>query len=401
MPWVLSMGLSIALPLFAMYYYNVRVLLHAFSSQFGWDRKTVTRWVLILCVYLNLLPLLALLAWLTGGRQATAVFSGDVPVIDYMVVYPFWFSLVITVQMFLFFLLWETGKLVLFPLYRRFRDSWKKAEPKYVIGIFLFTLIYSTTTIYANTWVVRVNERTVKLPEQFAPLDGFRIVQISDIQGDGRTTPARIAEYVQRVNSLKPDLILYGGDVVTSGQTYVASTIRQLEQLSATYGKIAAVGDHDQFSGKKPIIQGLTQAGFWVVEDSTISLRVRDVPVIITVLTYTYRQRPSEEVLARATNNGNEAYKILLVHQPREELVHYASERGYHIFAAGHTHGGAIAFGIPGVYLWAPSRVETKYFSGFYEVGQMLVSVTNGLGHTLAPIRYHAPIEITLLKLAQ
>lgn len=401
MPWVVSMGLTIAVPLLAMYYYNVRLLLNAFSSQLGWDRKKTKQWVLFLCVYLNLLPFLALITWLVGGRQATVVFSGEVPWVDYLIVYPFWFSLVITVQMFFFFLLWEVGKLVLFPIYKKFKDAWRKAEPKYILGVFLFTLIYSTTTIYANTWVIRVNERQVKVPSQFASLDGIRIAQISDIQGDGRVTPERIAEFVHRVNALKPDLILYGGDVVTSGPKYVESTIQQFARFEATYGKIAAVGDHDQFSGKKPIMDGLTRAGFQVVEDSTISLRIRNLPVVVTVLTYTYRQRPTEEVLSKATNNSNDAFKILLVHQPREQLIQYASERGYHIFAAGHTHGGAVAFGIPGIYLWAPSRVETKYFSGFYEVGQMLVSVTNGFGHTLAPIRYHAPVEITLLTLTK
>lgn len=401
MPWVVSMGLTIAVPLLAMYYYNIRLLLNAFSSQLGWDRKKAKRWMLLVCIYLNLLPFLALIVWLVGGRQATVVFTGEVPLVDYLIVYPFWFSLVITVQMFLLFLSWEVGKLALFPIYRKFKDSWKKAEPKYIIGIFLFTLIYSTTTIYANTWVIRVQERHVKLSSQFSALDGLRIVQISDIQGDGRVTPERIAEFVHRVNALKPDLILYGGDVVTSGPKYVESTIQQFARFEATYGKIAAVGDHDQFSGKKPIMDGLTRAGFQVVEDSTISLRIRNLPVVVTVLTYTYRQRPTEEVLSKATNNSNDAFKILLVHQPREQLIQYASERGYHIFAAGHTHGGAVAFGIPGIYLWAPSRVETKYFSGFYEVGQMLVSVTNGFGHTLAPIRYHAPVEITLLTLTK
>ncbi|MGH2566839.1 MAG: hypothetical protein ACRDGA_00745, partial [Bacteroidota bacterium] len=81
--------------------------------------------------------------------------------------------------------------------------------------------------------------------------------------------------------------------------------------------------------------------------------------------------------------------------------VHYVSERGYHLFAAGHTHGGAIAFGIPGMFLLAPSRFETKYFTGFYEVADMIVSVNNGLGHTLAPIRYQAPVEITFIRLIQ
>jgi hypothetical protein len=43
------------------------------------------------------------------------------------------------------------------------------------------------------------------------------------------------------------------------------------------------------------------------------------------------------------------------------------------------------------------SRLETRYVTGFYRVGRMLVSVNNELGLTLAPIRYHAPAEVTLI----
>jgi predicted MPP superfamily phosphohydrolase len=153
------------------------------------------------------------------------------------------------------------------------------------------------------------------------------------------------------------------------------------------------------FAGRSRIISELREAGFVVLEDSTIKTRINGTPVIITILTHTYRQRTSPEALEVATNHAHEAFRIMLVHQPAESLVHLARDRGYHLFAAGHTHGGAITLGIPGLYFWAPSRVESRYFRGFYKVGSLLVAVTNGLGHTLTPIRYQAPVEITLVTL--
>ena len=79
--------------------------------------------------------------------------------------------------------------------------------------------------------------------------------------------------------------------------------------------------------------------------------------------------------------------------------VEFAAARPRQLLLAGHTHGGAIAFGIPGLFLLAPSNFETRYVSGAYQVGHMTVSVTNGLGFTLAPIRYHAPAEIVVVTL--
>lgn len=68
-------------------------------------------------------------------------------------------------------------------------------------------------------------------------------------------------------------------------------------------------------------------------------------------------------------------------------------------FLAGHTHGGGFAFGIPGVGVFSPASFESKYISGLYAVDILMVSVTNGLGFALGPIRFNAPAEITILRL--
>jgi predicted MPP superfamily phosphohydrolase len=397
MPWFFKYALVILIPLFGIYFYDIRQILNAGEELWHWNRKSARRWVVVIACAANTFPLAALVAFWIGGGEATRIFSGENKLIDYLVVYPFWFSLVVAVQSFLLLILWHVGR----ALIRNESMTWRKLRPRITLGVFVIGVIYSCLTIYMDTWTIRVNERELKLPQRFATLDGIRIVLIADVQGDGRTSPEYIRRLVDNANSLQPDMILFGGDVVTSGSEYVESTTDVLSKLEARSAKIAVIGDHDMFSGKQAIVEGMNRAGFVVLEDSSIAITVNRTPVLVTGLVYTYRQRPSSDLLSRTIEKRNDSYKILLVHQPREELVQYANGRGYHLFAAGHTHGGAIAFGIPGIFLLAPSRFETKYFTGFYEVGGMLVSVTSGLGHTLAPIRFQAPAEITLIKLAK
>jgi predicted MPP superfamily phosphohydrolase len=397
MPWFFKYALLILVPLFGIYFYNIRQILNAGEELWHWNRKKARRWIVLISCAVNVLPLAALIAFWIGGSEGAGIFSGHNRLVDYLVVYPFWFSLVAAVQTFLLLIAWHVVR----TLVRNSNTSWKKLRPRITLGVFVIGVIYSCLTIYIDTWTIRINERELKLPQRFAALDGIRIVLIADVQGDERTSPEYIRELVDKANSLQPDMILFGGDVVTSGSEYVESTIGVLSNLKARSAKIAVIGDHDMFSGKQAIVEGMNRAGFVVLEDSSIKMTVNRTPVLVTGLVYTYRQRPSSDLLSKALDNRNDSYKILLVHQPREELVHYANERGYHLFTAGHTHGGAIAFGIPGIFLFAPSRFETKFFTGFYEVGGMLVSVTNGLGHTLAPIRFQAPAEITLIQLAK
>ncbi|MBI3006558.1 MAG: metallophosphoesterase family protein, partial [Ignavibacteriales bacterium] len=344
-------------------------------------------------------PVSFVVLFLVGGRAATSAFTGENRLLDALVVYPFWIGLIINVQLFLVFLLADIPKLLMRSYYKGHRDSWREKEAKFTVGAVAFVAVYSLITVIANTWGIRMSEKVILLPSQFSNLDGMRIALISDTQGDGRTTPRRLSDFVERVNALEPDIIFFAGDVITSGEKYIESTAEILGKLRSRYGTYAAVGDHDIFSNQKRVVDALTMNGLRVVDDSSLVAQTEKGKLEITGITYTYRRRPDEITLARATNGNNGTYKIMLCHQPAEPLVEYARQKGYNLFLAGHTHGGGIAFGIPGVFLVAPASFETRYLSGMYKTGDLVVSVTNGLGFTLAPVRFHAPAEITLLRL--
>ena len=399
MPWTLVFVLTIYLPLLAINFYVGRKLLDAITVLKGWSRKRVRQVLVALLGFVNLLPVVFFAAYQLKGRVIVPEFAGDNLLVDLLLTYPFWIALVIAFQLFILYVVADITKFWILRFFRRQQEWWRMIEPRFVVGAFLVILVYSGFRIYADTWTVRIVEKEVHVPESFSALDGLRIVQVSDVQGDGRTTYETMRRFVRRVNSLQPDLILFAGDLVTSGTKYVDSSASILGELRSTYGTYAAVGDHDIFSSKSQVVASLVRNGIRVVEDSTVFLTVRSTPVALTVVTYTYSQRPTRDRLLQASRGTDGAYEIFLVHQPAAALIDFAGAKGYNLFLAGHTHGGGIAFGIPGLFLVAPATFESRFVSGFHKVGDMLVSVTNGLGFTLAPIRYHAPAEITMLKL--
>ena len=73
-----------------------------------------------------------------------------------------------------------------------------------------------------------------------------------------------------------------------------------------------------------------------------------------------------------------------------------ASEQSYSLFCGGHTHGGQVVVGWLGVF-FTPVQVETPFISGTYRIGGMAVSINNGLGLTMAPLRFQAPAEVTMI----
>ncbi len=97
---------------------------------------------------------------------------------------------------------------------------------------------------------------------------------------------------------------------------------------------------------------------------------------------------------AKALENVPEdAVKIALGHQPK--FAKDNASYGYDVQLAGHTHGGHAFFLFPMV-----ARANDGYLSGFYDVGQMQLYVSNGTGlWGYFPIRLFAPSEITLFTL--
>lgn len=398
MPWFIRTILIVSAFLVVFYGYCGYKLYTALRQRTFIPPRKLKIAIILSALYLNAFPLATLITYWLGGREATRIFTGESSLIDILLVYPAWFGLVIIVQLFLAFLLTDGVKLLGWRWYRKARAQWKQWESVVVIGLTIVITLYSTIRIYVDTWTTSVREYSVVVPGHLADLDGLSIALIADIQGDERTTPERIRTFVELVNNLNPDFIMFGGDVVTSGDRFIESTLREMRALRGRIANVAAIGDHDIFSHKEKILNGLRTIGFTIVEDSTILFTVGKSTIAVTVVTNTYRQRPEGNLLAHGLATVSADYRILLTHQPSESLVGFAENAGYDLFLAGHTHGGSLAFGIPGMFLWAPSHVESRFVSGYYRASRLQVVVTNGLGHTLTPIRFQAPTEVTLLR---
>ena len=401
MPWIISTTVTVFIPLIVLYWYVSKKIINAFVWRFELDKPRVKRTVISVVVALNAFPVMFLVAFLVSGRSRVAAFSGESLLADILLVYPFWLGLVVTVQLFVLLLITDVVRLGLWPIYERTKERWQKAQSAIVLGILGAVTFYSVGVIILDTWTVQIVEREVRVSQESAGLAGLRLVHISDVQGDGRTTPERLKHYARLVNEQKPDVILFAGDVITSGERYIEETADVMGMMEARLAKIAAVGDHDIFSNREMTVNAMRRNGFQIDDDTTVVVQTETGRISVTLLTHTYRQRPDSADLNRAILGANGGFKVLLVHQPAESLVAFAERNQFDLFLAGHTHGGGVAFGIPGLFLVSPASFESRYVSGFFEVGEMVVSVTNGIGMTLAPIRFHAPAQISVIRLVQ
>ena len=99
----------------------------------------------------------------------------------------------------------------------------------------------------AGRTTIRVNRTEVCSERLPAGLDGFRIAQITDTHLGTVVRPeAELRRLVDSVNSLRPDLIVFCGDLVNIRSSELDARARQLlGGLRAPYGVVSVTGNHD------------------------------------------------------------------------------------------------------------------------------------------------------------
>ncbi len=310
------------------------------------------------------------------------------------------------VQCILLYLIIEIIKLILLPLYRKYREGSKNIEAKVVLVIVAFFIIYVPARVMVDYYMVSTRIVEYKDKDLPAGLNNFRITFISDIQADAYTDASRLGRYMRRVNETDPDLVLIGGDMITSTPDYIDEAAEFVGKIKSKYGVYSCVGDHDNWAYRNDYLRSLREVkeamdkyNVEMYNNRNVDLKIKNSTIGITFLTSTYVEHLRAEQLDSLVNALNHPdLKIMLIHQPNALAVQKAADSGYNLFLAGHTHGGQITFLFPFINL-TPTLLETRFVRGDFHFGNMLMIVTRGLGMSLVPMRYNSTPEITVIIL--
>jgi predicted MPP superfamily phosphohydrolase len=305
-------------------------------------------------------------------------------------VYPFWFWAVFAIQTAPYLLASDMLGWLLGSMAVSFAPEFRKYAPLILSMLVLLTV---AIRMYMDTRHPRIRQRELTVAGLPKALEGFRIVHVSDVQADPRTDDELLGRYIDLVNGLDADLVLFTGDLVTNGTDHIGRGTETLARMQARYGMFACLGDHDIWSNPAEIQRRLEEQGIKMGNNERVDVQIGEASIALYMMTNAYSDRPNLRGL-REDVGGDLA--ILLSHQPTPNVVDAATITGYHLMASGHTHGGQVTIQVFGWPLSA-SRFETPFVSGFYELGTLLLSVNNGLGLTLAPIRFLAASEVTLI----
>lgn len=349
------------------------------------------------------LPVLMLLTFyslpLTGVTLYSVQGHLDLLEIPKPITYWFWFGLVFSYQL----VTW----VVVLDIVKAGLHLWGNRDSGYINTLYArmvflavaVVFIFCGVKMYMNTTYIQ-NE-TIELEVENLPeaMQGLRIVHISDIQGDQYTGREEIQRYIEKVNTLEPDVVIFTGDLISYGTEFIEMSAEAFSKVEAANGTYAVVGDHDYWAGLTNVEPALESRGIPLLRDENRTIDIGGSKLLLTGITQVYSKRAEAAKVKELTSDTTQAVlRIMAAHQISDLLLNEAKDHNYRLLLAGHTHGGQVRVPLFGMTFSASER-ETEFVSGTYHRDNLLINVNNGLGFTLAPVRYNAPPTISVIEL--
>ncbi|SHN04014.1 metallophosphoesterase [Roseibium suaedae] len=227
-------------------------------------------------------------------------------------------------------------------------------------------------------------------------LDGYRVVQLTDLHLSRIFTASWSSEVVERTNALEADAIVITGDLIDGTIADRTKDVAPLGNLKASDGVFVISGNHEYYFGHDAWMNHYEGLGMTRLANSHVVLGSAEEGLVlagIPDLSAAGFGHPGPDLATALEAAPEDLPVVLLNHQPKMAADY--EEAGVALQLSGHTHGGMIKG-----FDWLISKFNGGYVSGLYSVGEMTLYVSNGTA--LWPgfaVRLGVPAEITVFTL--
>lgn len=260
----------------------------------------------------------------------------------------------------------------------------------FIVILFCYMHFWEPKTIITHEYAV-VNEA---LPESF---NGFKIAHFSDIHFGRTTNEDEVEKVVFLVNEMKPDIIVFTGDLFDNyitlsndNKEFLKST---LANMSATIGKYAVKGDSDYIDegAFQEIMEG---AGFTILENTNIPIFYEGkTPIYLSGISSITKNSPDYTNAFQKELEGS-FYQILLCHEP---IIFNNVASNTNLVLSGHSLGGLLRIPFLGGLMKKDNVGE--YELGEYTTDSSNLFVSNGIGTENVSFRFLNYPSINLYRL--
>ncbi len=260
-------------------------------------------------------------------------------------------------------------------------------------GIVVVALVLGAYGTWQSLRVPDVRTVEITLPKLPRNLDGFSIVQLSDIHIGPFLKEKWLRGVVQKTNALDPDVVALTGDMIDGSPDALKDDIAPLADLRARHGVYGVTGNHEYYFHAEQWIPVFEKLGVIMLHNEHRVLSAKGSDLVIAGLPdHAEKHFGGEGPDMRKTLQGApDAVRVLLAHQPNG----VSGNTGADIQLSGHTHGGLL---LPMKFLMAV--FNGGYVEGLYDVKGLKLYVSPGTGLWSGfSCRVGVPSEITRIVL--
>lgn len=286
----------------------------------------------------------------------------------------------------------------------KLRRNWGNYVGLVLVLAELYILFHGTMV---GTDRLNVRQVTIEFDDLPKAFDGYRIAQFTDVHL-GSMKDELMLRAVTAIDDMRPDLIVFTGDIQNMGPDELPRFTQTLKRLKAKDGVMSVLGNHDYsryvnvspeeaLRNERMTRDFETSAGWQLLlNDNRIVRRGSDSIVIAGGENDGRPPFPAKADLKK-TLHGIDAksFVVMLQHDPSAWRRHILPQTNAQLTLSGHTHGGQISlFGL------RPTELVGKEDDGLYVEGKRKLFVSTGLGGFI-PFRFYMNpevVEITLKK---
>ena len=278
-------------------------------------------------------------------------------------------------------------------------NKWKKLII-FILTIIAFIVLFFVYSRYIETKRFKIKEYVIRnsnIPESFY---GVKIVHISDIHYKSTTDYKDLKKIVNKINLIKPDIVILSGDIFDSNIKYNDEDFEKIKKIlkSIDYniGKYAIKGEEDLNIKKWEEI--INDSDFINLNDTYDLIYSEGIdPILLVGVSSNYKKSHINKTIEEIKKQVNAEYKysILVLHEP--DFIDDIINLNFNLALAGHSHGGKIVLPFIGGIL--KDKYSKKYYKNYYRIDSTNLFISNGVGTDKYKFRFGNIPSINLYRL--
>jgi predicted MPP superfamily phosphohydrolase len=248
-----------------------------------------------------------------------------------------------------------------------------------LVGLLVLAMVFAVVGGWNGLGEAFEEEQKVYVKGLPEGLEGFRIVQVSDLHASPVFNAERTAALVKRINAMKPDAVVITGNSADGQIELRGPDLAPLKDLRSTYGTYAVPGRFDYLVGWGGLKEIYKAAGVTVLENGGRALDVKGTKLLIAgiadpsngIRTAVTEEGAEDAVTAALAAAPDAAFKVLLANNSLAALE--ASRHGVQLQISSLAPGAQFD-------LWRRLAGGTKagLLPGLFRYSGMLVFASQG-----------------------